>query len=33
MLEYDNYAFFYFTLTLITFYLVPVTLGVLFQVR
>lgn len=31
MLEYDNSAFFYFTLTLITFYLIPVTVATLVQ--
>lgn len=32
MLEYDNSAFYYFTLSLISIYLVPVTLGSLQQV-
>lgn len=33
MLEYDNSAFYYFTLSLISIYLVPVTLAALQQVR
>lgn len=33
MLEYDNSAFYYFTLSLISIYLVPVTLVLLKQVR
>lgn len=33
MLEYDNSAFYYFTLSLISIYLVPVTLVSLQQVR
>lgn len=32
MLEYDNSAFYYFTLSLISIYLVPVTLVLLKQV-
>lgn len=33
MLEYDNSAFYYFTLSLISIYLVPVTLVVFQQVQ
>ena len=33
MLEYDNSAFYYFTLSLISIYLLPVTLVLLKQVR
>mmetsp|Transcript_14174 Transcript_14174/g.20947 ORF Transcript_14174/g.20947 Transcript_14174/m.20947 type:complete len:626 (+) Transcript_14174:156-2033(+) len=32
MLEYDDSAFYYFSLTLVTFYIIPVTFGLLYQI-